>query len=101
MTEQSKIQNRKIKSHGGPTECAGAGGQGDQVKPSTAGIFGVICVSLLALGASAHAQQPRKIPWIGYLASGGSGPSPAFMQGLRELGYVETKNIAFVFRTTE
>jgi putative ABC transport system substrate-binding protein len=71
------------------------------VKPSTAGVFGVICVSLLALGASAHAQQPRKIPWIGYLASGGSGPSAAFMQGLRELGYVETKNIAFVFRTTE
>jgi putative tryptophan/tyrosine transport system substrate-binding protein len=71
------------------------------VKPSRAGIFGVICVSLLAFCASAHAQQPRKIPWIGYLASRGSGPSPEFLEGLRELGYVETKNIAFVFRTTE
>jgi putative ABC transport system substrate-binding protein len=49
----------------------------------------------------AEAQQPGKIPWIGYLAGAGSGPSPAFIQGLRDLGYVEGKNIAFVFRTTE
>jgi putative ABC transport system substrate-binding protein len=60
-----------------------------------------LCAMLLAFYVSADAQQPRKIPWVGYLASAGSGPSPAFMQGLRELGYVETKNVAFVFRTTE
>jgi putative tryptophan/tyrosine transport system substrate-binding protein len=49
----------------------------------------------------AQAQQAGKIPWIGYLAGAGSGPSPAFIQGLRDLGYVEGKNIAFVFRTAE
>ena len=60
-----------------------------------------LCALLFALCCSAEAQQPKKVPWIGYLASAGSGPSPVFMQGLRDLGYVEGKNIAFVFRTTE
>src|SRR5678815_5275846 len=60
-----------------------------------------VCAMLFVLCASAEAQQPRKIPWIGYLASAGSGPSPAFIQGLQDLGYVEGKNIAFVFRTAE
>src|SRR5262249_7785965 len=36
-----------------------------------------------------------------YLAGVGSGPSPAFIQGLRDLGYVEGKNIGFVYRTAE
>ena len=48
-----------------------------------------------------EAQQPGRIPWLGYLAGAGSGPSPAFVQGLRDLGYVEGKNIALVFRTGE
>ena len=56
---------------------------------------------ILATIHLAEAQQPGKIPWIGYLAGAGPGPSPAFIQGLRDLGYVEGKNIAFVFRTTE
>ena len=62
----------------------------------------LICITglLLAFG-SAAAQQPTKVPQIGYLAAAGSGPSPVFMQGLRDLGYVEGKNIAFVFRNTE
>ena len=60
-----------------------------------------IVVAVIFGGAVAQAQQPRKIPWIGYLAGSGSGPSPVFMQGLRDLGLVEGKNIAFVFRTTE
>jgi putative ABC transport system substrate-binding protein len=59
------------------------------------------CATLLALPFLARAQQPAKIPWIGYLAGSGSGPSPAFVQGLRDLGYVEGKNIAFAFRTVE
>ena len=56
---------------------------------------------LFALCSSAEAQQGKKIPWIGYLAAMGSGPSLAFIQGLRDLGYVEGKNIAIVFRTAE
>jgi len=60
-----------------------------------------LCALLSALCRPAEAQQLTKIPWIGYLAGAGSGPAPAFIQGLRDLGYVEGKNIAFVFRTAE
>jgi putative ABC transport system substrate-binding protein len=56
---------------------------------------------LFALCSSAEAQEGKKIPWIGYLAGAGSGPSPAFIQGLRDLGYIEGKNIGFVYRTAE
>jgi putative tryptophan/tyrosine transport system substrate-binding protein len=62
-------------------------------------IICMVAAALLSNASSAHAQQPTKIPWIGYLAATGSGPSPAFIQGLRDLGYVEGKNIAIVFRT--
>ena len=52
---------------------------------------------LLALRFPAEAQQPTKIPRIGYLAaislSTLAARTEAFRQGLRELGYVEGKNI--------
>ena len=59
----------------------------------------------LALCASAEAQQPTKVPRIGYLT--GASPSAnsarieAFRQGLRELGYVEGKNIVIEWRYAE
>jgi len=49
---------------------------------------------------SAEAQQP-KVPRIGFLASFGAGPDPrseAFWEGLRELGYIEGKNIIIEYR---
>src|SRR5215475_6914431 len=60
-----------------------------------------LCAMLFALCFSAEAQEGKKIPWIGYLAGSGSAPNQAFVQGMRDLGYVEGKNIAFVYRTTE
>jgi ABC-type uncharacterized transport system substrate-binding protein len=48
----------------------------------------------------ASAQQPTKIPRIGYLTDVGSAPAEAFVQGLRDLGYVEGKNVVIEFRTT-
>ena len=45
----------------------------------------------------ADAQQAKKVPRIGYLTSVGSAPSKAFLQGLRDLGYVEGKNILIEF----
>ena len=48
----------------------------------------------------ASAQQPTKIPRIGYLTDVGSAPPEAFVQGLRDLGYVEGRNVVFEFRTT-
>ena len=65
----------------------------------------ILCLSLIiamvVAGAMAEAQQPGKIPWVGYLAGSGSSPNQAFVQGMRDLGYIEGKNIGFVYRTTE
>src|SRR5262249_2473508 len=60
----------------------------------------LVATFFLAIVDLAQAQ-PGKIPWIGYLAGAGSGPSPAFIQGLRSLGYIEGKNIGIVYRTAE
>src|SRR5262245_48653424 len=60
-----------------------------------------LCAMLFALCQSAEAQQPRKVPRIGYLDSGGSAPPQAFVQGLRDLGYVEGKNIAIEYRSAD
>jgi putative ABC transport system substrate-binding protein len=60
---------------------------------------------LLALCFSAEAQQPTKVPRVGFVTAGpGSGRSvrqEALRQGLRELGWVEGKNIAIERRSTE
>ena len=55
---------------------------------------------LMALSFQAEAQQPARVARIGYLADSGSSPPQAFLEGLRDLGYVEGKNIAFEYRTT-
>jgi putative ABC transport system substrate-binding protein len=60
---------------------------------------------LLALSVSVEAQQPTKIPRIGFLsATPLSTISPrieALRQGLAELGYVEGKNIVIEWRSAE
>src|SRR6267143_3899938 len=56
---------------------------------------------LFALCLRAEAQQPGKVFRIGYLAAGGSGPPQTFLQGLRDFGYVEGKNIIFEYRAPE
>jgi putative tryptophan/tyrosine transport system substrate-binding protein len=53
-----------------------------------------------ALCVSAYAQQATKIRRVGYLASAGLAPSEALRQALRDLGYIEGKNIAFEFRAS-
>ena len=63
-------------------------------------------VTFVMCGAVAQAQQPVKIPKIGFLSSGSAGSpssfrSDVFRQQLRELGYVEGKNIVFEFRSGE
>ena len=58
----------------------------------------------LATVSFASAQQTKKIPRIGVLSPGSSGPSTlldAFRQGLRELGYVEGQNATIEYRFAE
>jgi putative ABC transport system substrate-binding protein len=62
-------------------------------------IFLFIVYALIVLCPSAEAQQPAKIPRVGYLDSGGSAPPHAFVQGLRDLGYIEGKTIAIEYRS--
>jgi ABC-type uncharacterized transport system substrate-binding protein len=58
---------------------------------------------LFALCSFAAAQQPKKVPRIGILWNAEIAPSrvEAFRQGLRELGYVEGKNIFIEVRSAE
>jgi len=64
-----------------------------------------LCALLLALSFPVLAQQPKKIPTIGYLT--GSSPSSeahrveGFRQGLRDLGYIVGNNILVEYRYAE
>lgn len=62
------------------------------------------CVFGMALALPVRAQAPATTRRIGYMALPTSTPNvrlAAFKQSLRELGYVEGKNIAIVYRTAE
>jgi len=65
----------------------------------------LVVVVLLAVAVIAEAQQPTKIPRIGYLSGSPPSTAPArlkaFRQGLSELGYVEGKNIVIELRYAE
>ena len=64
-----------------------------------------LCAMLFALCFSAQAQQPKKVPRIGYLSStdpaSESTRSEAIRLALRELGYIEGQNIAIEYRYAE
>jgi putative ABC transport system substrate-binding protein len=64
-----------------------------------------LCAFLFALSFPVGAQQPPKVPRIGWLAGNFLSTMPArmeaFRQGLRELGYVEGKNIVIEWRYAE
>ena len=65
------------------------------------------CALRDALGSLllAEAQQPKKVPRIGYLSSGHAASESARSEGirlaLRELGYIEGQNIAIEYRYAE
>jgi len=69
----------------------------------------IFCIALsavlLALSAPVAAQERGKIPRLGFLGPSSASSSPtrieAFQQGLRDLGYVEGKNIVIEYRWAE
>jgi putative ABC transport system substrate-binding protein len=69
--------------------------------------FLALGASLLVFGFSADAQQQRKVHRLGILRSGISNTTgsqdtkEAFLQGLRELGWVEGQNLAVEYRYAE
>ena len=66
--------------------------------------LGVIAGGLLAAPVAAETQQAGKVPRIGYLVPN-LAASPhlpeAFRQGLRDLGYVEGRNVVIEYRNAE
>ena len=71
------------------------------------GLF-VLALGFLTTVYFAQAQQPTKIPRIGFVSGSGSGdpstPGPltkGFQQGLRDRGYVEGKDIQVEYRSGE
>ena len=66
--------------------------------------IGTLAAGLLAAPLAAEAQQAAKVARIGFLATN-LAASPhlqeAFRQGLRDLGYVEGRNVVIEYRSAE
>ena len=68
-------------------------------------LFWLLATVLLTTAPFAEAQQQAKVPRVGYLAAASASANAArieaFRQGLRDLGYVEGKNIVIEERYAE
>jgi putative tryptophan/tyrosine transport system substrate-binding protein len=68
-------------------------------------LLGLLAVLILTCAHPAEGQQSKKVPRIGYLAvnsfSDNAARIDAFRQKLRELGYVDGKNIIIEWRSAE
>ncbi|HEV8725436.1 MAG TPA: ABC transporter substrate-binding protein [Candidatus Binatia bacterium] len=69
-------------------------------------VYFALNAMLFAFSLPAAAQQPTKIPRIGYVSGTGDPKNPghqvnAFRQGLRDLGYIEGKTILVEYRYLE
>jgi ABC-type uncharacterized transport system substrate-binding protein len=64
-----------------------------------------LCAMFFALSFHAQAQQPTKVPRIGYLSAGNPTSefprSRAIRQALRENGYIEGQNVSIEYRYAE
>jgi putative ABC transport system substrate-binding protein len=68
------------------------------------GLVIALALGILAAPPASDAQPPAKVPRIGYLVGRSSTNvdlASAFQQGLRDLGYVEGKNVVIEYRYAE
>jgi putative ABC transport system substrate-binding protein len=63
-------------------------------------VIAILGFFVIAAASLAEAQQPGKVSTVGYVSTVGSPDAnfEALRQGLRDMGYVEGKNIAFEYR---
>src|SRR5262245_13055495 len=63
-----------------------------------------VAVALVIFASFADAlwaQETQRIPRVGYLGMGGGAPPPAFVQKMREAGYVDGRTAIFETRLAE
>jgi putative ABC transport system substrate-binding protein len=76
-----------------------------KVKAMIKRLLWLLTLLLFSAGTFADAQQPKKVPRIGWLSGGDPNSTRSqvegFAQGLRELGYVEGQNIILEHRWAE
>src|SRR6476660_5492124 len=77
-------------------------------QPGRRHLLALCGAAFLASGAwslDARAQQPAKVPRVGWIWAGRSAGNPTeaagFRQGLKELGYIEGQNIVVEYRFGE
>jgi putative ABC transport system substrate-binding protein len=64
-------------------------------------LVSILAVVIVAFVHLAEAQRPKKVFRIGFLAGSSENNLRGLRQGLRELGYVEGKNITIDSRVAE
>lgn len=71
-------------------------------RPARRSLIGCIAGSLVAAPFVTFAQQRKDVPRIGVLGNTMGSPNyEAFVRALRELGYVEGRNVSFEWRWAE
>jgi putative ABC transport system substrate-binding protein len=72
--------------------------------PKLVGVVALV-ITFVMCGVEVQAQQPKKVPRLGYLSAADPISAAASLEAirlaLRELGYIEGKNIAFEYRFGE
>jgi putative ABC transport system substrate-binding protein len=65
----------------------------------------LLIIAVVVVGATAEAQQPKKVPQIGVISGGSASTDAAyheaFLQGLAELGHIKGKTILIEYRYAE
>ncbi len=99
MSERIRLRSLDSESDNRKSETCGESSRTIQNR-KWVGFFAIV-LALTFGGVRAEAQQPGKVGRIGYLHSGARADIEAIQRELRDLGYLEGKNVAFEDRDVE